>query len=331
MTTSNDQAIIVNRISKRFQVKEKKEGLFAAVRQLISSSTKEIIAVDKINFSVMNGEAVGVIGPNGAGKSTLVKMLVGILTPSEGNAEVLGFDPWKDRQDLTKHIGALFGQKPQLWYHLPPQDTFLLLAKIYRLSENSYKGWLNNLIDVFSIKDFLYTPVRKLSLGQRMRCEVVASLLHKPSIVFLDEPTIGLDAIAKQSLRDAIQEMNRKEGTTIILTSHDMGDVAEICKRLIIINRGKLIFDDSLMKFQELYVQRKIVRARILNKDISQLSFSQEPKRIDHNLLEFNVDTKTINVQDLLREIIQAGECQDITVHNPTMDELIRAIYQSPQ
>src|SRR5436190_14259172 len=225
-------------------------------------SVSKIVAVDGINLDVPAGQSVAFIGPNGAGKSTTIKMLTGILHPTSGEASVLGFIPWRDRRKLAYHIGAVFGQRSQLWYHLPPGDTFELLARIYRLDRPEFVRTRDMLVDRFDLGPFMQTPVRKLSLGQRMRAEVAASLLHRPKVLFLDEPTIGLDVIARQELRDLIREWNRDEGVTIFLTSHDAGDIEHVAERVIVINHGRVVVDDSVAAVRKKYLGEKILRAQ---------------------------------------------------------------------
>ena len=224
-------AIKVDNIQKTFQAKRKAAGLKASIRALFKPEYNMVEAVRGISFQMEAGELLGFIGPNGAGKSTTIKMLTGILHPSGGNAKVLGFTPWKERQKLAFHIGTVFGQRPQLWYHLPAVDTFTLFGKIFELDDEMVKKRIGFLAEAFELKDLLETPVRKLSLGQRMRCEVAASLLHKPKLLLLDEPSIGLDVVAKQRIRDAIREMAQVEKVGVLLTSHDAGDLEALCKR----------------------------------------------------------------------------------------------------
>jgi ABC-2 type transport system ATP-binding protein len=224
----------------------KKTGLLESMKNLFNPSLSEQIAVHPIDFQVEQGEILAFLGSNGAGKSTTIKMLTGILHPTCGRAEVLGFNPWQERKKLAFHIGSVFGQKSQLWYHLPPIDTFELMSRIYELPRGDYQKRRDELIERFELGEFLETPVRKLSLGQRMRCEIAATLLHRPKIVFLDEPTIGLDVVVKHKIRDLIKEMNQEEGTTLFITSHDAGDIEQLCKRAIVINHGKIILDDTV-------------------------------------------------------------------------------------
>ncbi|MDZ4836393.1 MAG: ATP-binding cassette domain-containing protein [Candidatus Melainabacteria bacterium] len=231
-------AVEVNNLRKVYEV-HKRRGFFAREKT-------EVVSVDSVSFTVPEGQALAFVGPNGAGKSTTIRMLTGILTPTSGDARVLGFTPWKDRSKMAFQIGAVFGQRSQLWYHLPAGDTFDLLAKIYNLNPVEYRKRRNELVERFELGPLLDVPVRKLSLGQRMRAEVAASLLHKPRLLMLDEPTIGLDINARHQLRELIRDWNRNEGLTVFLTSHDTGDIESVAERVIIINHGRLILDDTV-------------------------------------------------------------------------------------
>ena len=238
--------ITVKNLNKTFKVYERKSGLKEAFKSLVKRKVKYVHAVDDISFDIKKGEIVGYIGPNGAGKSTTIKMLCGILKPDSGDITVAGFNPFKDRVKYVKNIGVVFGQKSQLWWDIPVMDSFDLLKDIYKISDEDYKKNLNELIELLQLEKFLHTPVRQLSLGERMRCEICASLLHNPKILFLDEPTIGLDAVSKVRVRKFIKEINRKRKVTIILTSHDMQDIESLTNRLIVIGHGKKLYDGTL-------------------------------------------------------------------------------------
>ncbi len=220
--------------------------VFEVKQGLLRRNAKTVVAVEGISLTVPAGQSVAFIGPNGAGKSTTIKMLTGILKPSSGTASVLGLDPWKQRSKLVRQIGAVFGQRSQLWLHLPPSDSFDLLSEIYGIPKNDYRKRKALLVERFDLGRFLSTPVRKLSLGERMRAEIAASLLHRPQLLLLDEPTIGVDVIARQNLRDLVCEWNREEGVTVFLTSHDTGDIESVADRVIVINHGRVVLDDSL-------------------------------------------------------------------------------------
>jgi ABC-2 type transport system ATP-binding protein len=243
-------AINARGIAKTYRAKVKSEGLAASFRALAKPEWREVAAVKGISLSVDEGEIVAFIGPNGAGKSTFIKMLCGILHPSAGEMSVLGMSPVKERRRLAMRIGTVFGQKSQLWLHLPPLDSFTLLAAIYEISDAERRRRVDELTELFELGDFLHTPVRKLSLGQRVRCEVAASMLHDPELLFLDEPTIGLDVVVKQAIRELILRRNRDRGTTVFLTSHDPADIEQLCRRAVVIDRGALVMDTPVEKLK---------------------------------------------------------------------------------
>src|SRR5512141_2300626 len=255
-------AIEVNNLRKTFQTKRKAAGMSGSFRSLFKPEYSSVEAVRGLSFQMEPGELLGFIGPNGAGKSTTIKMLTGILHPSSGDARVLGYIPWKDRQTLAYHIGTVFGQRPQLWYHLPAMDTFTLFGKIFEMDDHDTRMRIAQLAEAFEIQDLLETPVRKLSLGQRMRCEVAASLLHRPKLILLDEPSIGLDVVAKQHIRDAIREMARLENVGVLLTSHDAGDLEALCRRVIIVNHGQIVYEDKVSNLKRRFLTTKLVEIR---------------------------------------------------------------------
>lgn len=256
-------AISVQNLSKTFRIEEKAEGFSGRMKSLFHPEYREVDAVSNVSFELAKSEKVAFLGPNGAGKSTTIKMLAGILSPTSGNISVAGLDPSKERSKLVYRIGAVFGQTSRLWYHLSPRDSFELLAKLYEIPDDVAKKRIAFLVDAFEIGEFYSSPVRKLSLGQRMRAEVAASLVHNPEIVFLDEPTIGLDMVAKQKLRDVINQVNKESGTTILLTSHDIGDVEHVCDRVIIVNHGKIVSDGPLERLKKEHVKTKVVKFRL--------------------------------------------------------------------
>ena len=250
------QAIRVENLSKTFRVKRKEKGMRGSIKAFIHPRIEEIQAVNGVSFSVEEGEMLAFIGPNGAGKSTTIKMLTGILYPDGGRVEVMGIDPTKKRRQLAYEIGTVFGQKEQLWTHLTPYDNFRLFGAIYDLSEEETEARIGELAERFGLAAFIDTPVRNLSLGQRIRCEIVASLIHKPKVLFLDEPTIGLDPVVKENVRELIRQMNREEHTTIFLTSHDVGDIEKLCRRIIIVNAGQIVQDDSVEHLVSHYLDK---------------------------------------------------------------------------
>lgn len=263
------QAITVENLSKTFRVKRKEKGMRGSIKAIVHPQTEEIQAVKGVTFNVQEGEMLAFIGPNGAGKSTTIKMLTGILYPDGGRVEVLGLDPTKKRRQLAYRIGTVFGQKEQLWTHLTPYDNFRFFGAIYDLSERETEERIVELAERFELEDFIDTPVRNLSLGQRIRCEIAASLIHKPKVLFLDEPTIGLDPVVKENVRELIRQMNREENTTIFLTSHDVGDIEKLCRRIIIVNDGQIVLDDSVEQLKHHYQDKRAadIQARDQERD----------------------------------------------------------------
>lgn len=250
----SDVVVDFNNVTKSF-LRPKAKDRVTGIKSLFSKVDNETIyAVKNVDFKIRRGETIAFIGPNGSGKSTSIKMMTGILFPNEGSIKVLGLSPQEQRVKLTKRIGCVFGQKSNLWFHLPPSDSFRLLGKIYDLDSRALKERLNQLVESFQLKDIVNTPVRKLSLGQRMKCEIVSTLLHKPEVIFLDEPTIGLDIVAKTQIRDELKRLNEEENITIFLTSHDAGDVEQIANRTIVINHGELLYDGSTQELKDHYV-----------------------------------------------------------------------------
>lgn len=319
--------IQVNHLSKEFTIKERGSGFAESLKSFLHPRYRHVKAVEDISFEVKAGERVAFIGPNGAGKSTTIKMLTGILFPSSGTAAVLNLNPSEQRKELAMHIGIVFGQRPQLWYHLPALDTLKFLSRIYGLSTTQFKQRLDQLSQTLDLADLLAVPVRKLSLGQRMRCEVAASLLHHPKIIFLDEPTIGLDVFAKQQIRNFIQQLNEVENTTIFLTSHDPSDIELLAQRTMVIGQGKLLFDDSTTNFMRSYIRSKTIEI-ILRQPSENLSLpvgrlvSKEPFRI-----KVEVDTKTEAIEQLLSYAVNHMQIQDINIYDPDMEEIIRTMY----
>ncbi len=321
--------IEVKGLQKIFSMKQKKAGLRGSVQSLWKTEKKEATAVSSISFSLQKGEMLAFIGPNGAGKSTTIKMLTGILHPSGGQAAVLGYTPWQDRRQLAFHIGSVFGQKPQLWYHLPPEDTFRLFARIYELDMKQYERRHGFLVEALQLEHLLQTPVRKLSLGQRMKCEIAASLLHSPRVIFFDEPTIGLDVVAKQQIRDAVRLLNEEDDVTIFLTSHDAGDIENLCKRVIIVNHGKLIFDGRTSTLKRQYLRRKVIEARFTKK-LNAPFILEGVKTVKQGVygIKLEFDSRAIPVEQVVQQVMATGVCNDINIADPPLEEVIRKIYQ---
>ncbi|MBU0491558.1 MAG: ATP-binding cassette domain-containing protein [Chloroflexi bacterium] len=320
--------ITVTDLGKTFVAKEKASGLRGSLRALVRPRTLEVHAVRDISFTVDEGERVAFIGPNGAGKSTTIKMLVGILFPTTGQAQVLDYVPWRQREKLAYHIGAVFGQKSQLWYHLPPQDTFDLLASIYELDDAVYRRRLARLVDLFELTPYLHTPVRKLSLGERMRCEIAASLIHGPRILFLDEPTIGLDVVVKARIRDLILQLNQEERITVFLTSHDVGDMETLCRRAMVINHGEVIYDGKVSALKRSYIRSKTVSLKLGQPfEGFEMAGVQVAKHKGYGV-RLEVDTDTVPIDAVMTRLLERYSVVDLNVDNPPMEAIIARIYQ---
>lgn len=323
-------AVRLNHLKKTFKLKRKAAGLKGSVQSLFRPDYQTVEAVQGISLEIEMGELLAFIGPNGAGKSTTIKMLTGILHPTSGTATVLDYVPYQQRRQLAYHIGSIFGQKPQLWYHLPPIDTFELFAHIYELDYQKFQKRKDFLVEALNIGDFLETPVRKLSLGQRMRCEIASSLLHAPKILFLDEPTIGLDVIAKQQLREAIKILHDQENLTIFLTSHDVSDVEALCKRVVVINHGQVIFDDRTSNLKRQFLQEKIIGVRFGTEIADDFSVRDaEILKQGKWGAKLRLDTSIRPVDDLITALMNYAPVVDITIEDPPLENVIRAIYQA--
>jgi ABC-2 type transport system ATP-binding protein len=321
-------AIEVEHLTKDFTLEEKGNGLLSFVRP----KKRTLTALDKVSFTIPEGEIVGYIGPNGSGKSTTIKILTGILTPTQGGAKVLGYTPWENRYAYTFNIGAVFGQKTLLWWDIPPYECFRLYKEIYEMSEETYARRLNYLTQLFEITEFMHTPTRKLSLGQRMRCELVAALIHQPKVLFLDEPTIGLDVMAKQRMRDAIREINEKEGTTVILTTHDMKDIEELAHRILILNEGKIIYDGTLEDVRKRFIHENRIAfeiTRITNP--KRFAAVIQPHRIRQNgqSFEMTFNREQYATKKVLDDLFDTCEIIHFEVHEPTLEDVVREIYDT--
>ena len=322
------KVIEAEELSKNFRIKQKEKGMKGSIKAVFHPQTEEIKAVDRISFSVEKGEVLAFIGPNGAGKSTTIKMLTGILYPDGGRVEVLGIDPVKKRKQLAYQIGTVFGQKEQLWTHLTPYDNFRFFGAIYDLSGKEIEKRIAELADIFELGDFINTPVRNLSLGQRIRCEIVASLIHKPEVLFLDEPTIGLDPVVKENIRMLIKQMNRELHTTIFLTSHDIGDIEKLCKRIVIVNSGQIVMDDSMEHLKYHYLNKKIVDVKLQEEtELPPMEgITILKKKGGH--IKFEVDTSVMKINDALRSI-DGEHVEDINISNIPLENIIMEIYRS--
>jgi ABC-2 type transport system ATP-binding protein len=320
-------AVVLEQLRKVFRVSERARGLSGSLRALFSPRYQEVVAVDDVSFAIAPGERVAFVGPNGAGKSTTLKILSGILEPTSGSARVLGLAPARERARLGFKIGAVFGQRSQLWQHLPAADTFDLLARIYELEPGEYARRRAELVKAFDIGAIAEKPVRQLSLGERMRCELVASLLHRPEILFLDEPTIGLDVVAKATIRDLVRERGRRDGCTVLLTSHDTGDMEGVCERVLVIHRGRLLLDRPIDALRKSFIPRK--RVSVVSEE-AELAFDLPGVRrlpsAPHRT-ELEVDLAVAPVDRVVAMIVAGARVLDLSVEDPPMEEIVTAIY----
>jgi ABC-2 type transport system ATP-binding protein len=319
--------IVVGNLVKTFRVAERQPGLWGAARGLLHRRHRSVRALDGISFSLQPGELVGYIGPNGAGKSTTVKVLSGILVPDSGRCEVLGRVPWRERVANAREIGVVFGQRTQLWWDLPVVESFELLRDIYRVPSSSYQQVRDELIAMLDMEPLLDVPVRQLSLGQRMRCDLTAALLHSPAILYLDEPTIGLDAVSKLAVRDFVRQLNRERGVTIILTTHDMDDIEALCSRVIVIDEGQILSDGTLDD-----LRRHVTTERWLIVDLAEEDgdvtdpqatvISREGHRV-----RLRFDPEEVSAAELIGRITAAHAIRDLFVENPPVEEIIARLY----
>jgi ABC-2 type transport system ATP-binding protein len=306
--------------------RSRKKGLTGAVSSLISPKKKTIRALREISFSIEEGELVGFIGPNGAGKTTTLKILSGLLYPTSGTTYVLGFDPWERKPEFLKQISIVFGQKNQLWWDLPAIETFELNKAIYEIPDKKYKESLDELTTILEVKKLLDRPVRRLSLGQRMRLELVAALLHRPKVLFLDEPTIGLDLVAQAKMRDFIYEYNKRHQASILLTSHNMDDVIDLAKRVIVIDKGKILFDGNLQELVTRFAKDKIIRVYLSDKaDVKLLERVGKIKRLDFPQAVLSVKRATAAVA--AAELLQNLPVVDLTIEEEPIEEVIRRVF----
>lgn len=320
--------IEVKNIHKSFKVSKRQAGVLASFKSLIHPTYEVIQALNDVSFTIDQGEIVGYIGPNGAGKSTTIKIMSGILTPDSGSCQILNKTPWKQRVEHVKNIGVVFGQRSQLWWDIPVIDSFNLLKDIYKVEDKTFKTTLKLLSDTLDINNLLTTPVRQLSLGQRMRCEIAASLLHNPKILFLDEPTIGLDAVSKIAVRNFIKKLNHEMNTTVILTTHDMSDIEALANRIILIGKGQVLLDGSLKDIKEKYITHKTVTVDYYGEGISLNIKGVEVVSQTDGRLVLSVNLKTSKVSELITYLAQHLEIADITVDDRSVDDIIVELYK---
>jgi ABC-2 type transport system ATP-binding protein len=322
-------------LTKDFRTFQRKEGVRGAIENLFVRRYQTVRAVEVVSFSIQPGEMVGYIGPNGAGKSTTVKMLTGILEPTAGRAIVNGFVPYRDRTRYTHTIGVVFGQRTQLWWDIAVVESFRLLQRIYEVAESDYRERLDLFDRVLEIKRYLHTPVRKLSLGERMRCDLAASLLHNPPLLFLDEPTIGLDVVAKTNVRQFLKEINRSFGTTMLLTTHDLADIEELCKRLMIIDHGRVLFDGALASLKRQLWRQMQVKVELKEQSqaaaLEALSLNSVGReRVDELTYRLSFDRERHSAGEVIRQVVAAVDVRDIFIQEEPIEEIVRRIYTGP-
>lgn len=321
-------------LTKEFKVFQSRPGLLGAVRDLFNRQYRTIRAVDAIDLSIEQGEMVGYIGENGAGKSTTIKMLTGILQPTAGQLKVNGFDPHREREQFVRTIGVVFGQRSQLWWDIAVQESFRLLQKVYRVPEEDYRTHLNRMVEVLEIGDLLDQPVRKLSLGQRMRCELAASLIHRPKLLFLDEPTIGLDVLVKESIRQFLKEINREYGTTILLTTHDISDIEALCSRVIMLDKGRIIYDGGLSDLRRKWGKGKKVHLELANdvplETLEGLmgKWNVKWEKKAYRQYVAHLENGEPSVSEVLSRLLPHVSIQEMQIEETSTEEIVRRIYQ---
>ncbi len=323
-------AIRVNKLRKCFKspLPSPKKNLFSKISNYLSPSYHAINAVNDISFYLKPGERVAFIGPNGAGKSTTLKILTGIMQPTSGQVEVLGKNPALHRKTLAYQIGAVFGQRSQLWFHLPVEETFELLAAIYDIPKALYLSRLKLLTKEFDIEKLLKKPVRQLSLGERMRSELVASLLHNPTVLFLDEPTIGLDITAKTIIRDLLRKQSLQQGVTLLLTSHDTDDIEKVCDRVIIIDQGNIILDDSLQNLKRRYIRKKVLTLALEEEQIHWEKLGTDILEQSPHHLKIEVDLSFHSVEKIVSLLLEQFTVKDMSIEGPPLEAIIQTLYQ---
>lgn len=333
-----ETALHVEDLSKSYKRRVRKPGLGGAIRSLFSSPTQEIQAVKKLSFSIQRGEKVGLIGENGAGKSTTLKMLTGILVPTGGKLEVLGRIPWKERRQLALNIGVVFGQRPQLLWDIPVRETFRLLKTMYRIPDEVYEVTYKEAVRRLGLDPLLATPVRQLSLGQRMRCDLAAALLHAPAIAFLDEPTIGLDLSVKEQVREFITDIQEKFGTTLLITTHDLKDITETCDRLLLLDKGTLLFDGSIKAFEQKYASERRIVAELqkpidpseksaLAAEVGKLGGTLKEAEGHHVVVEHGEEGDAPALTQLLLSRLKVV---DLNLEKTDIETIVTRIYRQP-
>ena len=332
-----DNMIYVENLRKEFKKIIKEPGFKGSVKALFKPKKEIVTAVDDISFTVPEGEILGFIGPNGAGKSTVIKMLTGILMPTSGVCRINGQIPQENRKNYVKEIGVVFGQRTQLWWDLALRETYAVLKEIYEVPDKQYKKRMAFLNEVLELDDFITSPVRTLSLGQRMRADIAASLLHSPKVLFLDEPTIGLDVVVKANIRDAIMKINAEEGTTVILTTHDLADIEQLCERIVMIDKGKKVFDGGLSELKNNFGDVRTLHFELVNsEDIHKLDYNtrfslgESDISVENNKNSVTVrfNTASVSVEDVISYTLSAVHVKDLNIKDVEIEEIIKRLYK---
>lgn len=318
--------IQVSNLKKYYQVHQKEPGLFGSVKSLFKRDYETVKAVDNISFEIEQGELLGFIGPNGAGKTTTLKCLSGLLYPDSGSVSVLGYEPWQRNPEFLKNIAFVMGQKNQLWWDLPPIETFILNKAVYQIPDDEYQKALDELVGLLEVEDIIKKQTRKLSLGQRMKCELIAALLHRPPVLFLDEPTIGLDVVMQKKIRDFIKEYNQRYDSTIMLTSHYMEDVQQLAKRVIIIDNGKIAFDGQLDKITQKYADHKFItvtlKQKIKQQELERIAAVEE---YSYPKVTFKVPKSEASAK--ASRILEEVDLEDMNIEEPPIENIIRELF----
>jgi ABC-2 type transport system ATP-binding protein len=319
--------IVVEDLVKTFRVAERRPGLWGALRGVVHRRYRTVRALGGISFSVEPGELIGYIGPNGAGKSTTVKVLAGILVPDSGRCEVMGLVPWKDRIAHVGRIGVVFGQRTQLWWDLPAVESFELLRDVYRVGRADYRRSLDELVELLGLSPILDTPVRQLSLGQRMRCDLAAALLHSPDLLYLDEPTIGLDAVSKLAVRDFVRDLNRRRGVTVMLTTHDMDDIEALCDRVIVIHEGQILSDGTLAGLRAKVTTERWLTVDLVDDGAPVEDDEAEVIRREGHRVWLRFDPRRTPPAELIARVTAAHAIRDLYVENPPIEQIVARLY----
>lgn len=322
--------ITVQQLNKTYRVAKRNAGMKEAVSSLFHKEYTEIAALKDVSFDIQKGEIVAYIGPNGAGKSSTIKIMSGILTPDSGTCVVNGYVPWQQRKEYVRHIGVVFGQRSQLWWDVPVIDSLELIRDIYQVEGHRYRCNLEELTALLDLEELLKTPARQLSLGQRMRCEIAASLLHDPQVLFLDEPTIGLDAISKHAVRDFIRKLNQEKQTTVILTTHDMQDVEALSERILLIGKGEILLDGSLGELKKRYGTMKTIQVEYSGGALSSKA-GMALSRQEANSCTILVNTEILSISEAIAHISQYLEVSDLSIASASAEEMVMSLYQEFQ